>query len=237
MATFVIVHGAWGGGWEWTPVAGLLRQRGHDVFTPTLTGLGERTHLGRDIGLADHIADVMAVLEFEALRDVVLCGHSYGGMVVTGVADRVADCIRQLVYLDALVPTHGQAVLDLVPDEFAQELQRSAQGEPDQRMPLPQALLPPHDLLPGDRVPAYVARLRPHPLGTFTEPVRLSGAGDALPRAYVRCTGDPDDALMAHFAARAHAEGWQYRELSTYHDLQLLDPEGTAAVLHELVGA
>ncbi len=121
MATFVIVHGAWGGGWEWTPVAGLLRQRGHDVFTPTLTGLGERTHLGRDIGLADHIADVMAVLEFEALRDVVLCGHSYGGMVVTGVADRVADCIRQLVYLDALVPTHGQAVLDLVPDEFAQE--------------------------------------------------------------------------------------------------------------------
>ncbi len=93
---FVIVHGAWGGGWEWSPVARLLRERGHEVFTPTLTGMGERAHLGWGgrVGLATHVEDIVAVLEFENLSDVVLCGASYGGMPVTGAADRAAGRIR-----------------------------------------------------------------------------------------------------------------------------------------------
>ncbi len=94
MATIVIVHGGFGGGWEWTPVAQTLRESGHVVFTPTLSGMGERSHLGPGLGLGTHIEDVVAVLEFKDLHDVVLCGASYGGMAVTGAADRVAASER-----------------------------------------------------------------------------------------------------------------------------------------------
>lgn len=236
MATFVIVHGGWGGGWEWTPVARLLRQRGHDVFTPTLTGLGERAHLGSAIGLADHIDDVLAVFTFEELRDVVLCGHSYGGMVVTGVADRVPSQIRLLIYLDAFVPNDGQALRDLLPEEL-RELLRPAEERRDERTPIPPELLPPEGSIPDEARERYIARLRPHPAATLTEPVRLTGAVNRLPRALVRCTGDldPDHDIMGFVAARARAEGWSYREIATAHDLQLLDPEATAAILDDLV--
>ena len=105
MSTFVLVHGAWHGGWCWRRVERLLRAQGHEVLTPTLTGLGERAHLmSRQIDLETHIEDVLGVLRIENLRDVVLCGHSYGGMVITGVADREPECITALVYLDAFVP-------------------------------------------------------------------------------------------------------------------------------------
>ncbi len=239
MATFVIVHGGWGGGWEWTPVARRLRQRGHDVFTPTLTGLGEREHLGTDIGLSDHIDDVLAVFRFEELRDVVLCGHSYGGMVVTGVADRVPDLVRLLIYLDAFVPNDGQALQDLAPKEFGDALLRTSEERGDGRIPIPSELLPPEGSIPDDVRTRYITRTRPHPAATMTEPVRLSGAVTGLPRAFIRCTGelDPDHDIMGPFAARAQAEGWIYREVGTAHDLQLLDPEGTAAVLDDLAGS
>jgi pimeloyl-ACP methyl ester carboxylesterase len=232
MATFVIVHGGWGGGWEWTDVARKLRQQGHEVFTPTLTGLGEREHLGgQDTGLSDHIEDVVKVLEFEQLTDVVLCGHSYGGMVVTGAADRVAERIRLLVYVDAFVPDDGQAGRDLVPPEFAEEVMRSADERGDGRFPIPEDLLPPEGALSAERREAYIMRLRPQTLPTFTEPVRLSGAVDELARAFVRCTTDD---IMAPFAERALAEGWTYRELATPHDPQLFDPEAITAILDDL---
>ena len=237
MATFVIVHGAWGGGWEWTAVAKKLRERGHDVFTPTLTGLGERAHLGTDIGLSDHIEDVLAVFAFEELRDVVLCGHSYGGMVITGVADRVPESVRLLTYLDAFVPTDGQAVQDFAP-EFVEWLLQIAEERGDGRVPMPQELSPPEGLIPEQRRASYLARVRPHPVGTLTEPVRLSGAVEHLSRAFVRCTGSEGvdaDESVAPFAARAQSEGWHYQEIATPHDLQLFDPDGTAAVLQNLV--
>lgn len=236
MATFVIVHGGWGGGWEWTPVARNLRERGHDVFTPTLTGLGERAHLGSSIGLSDHIEDVLAVFTFEELRDVVLCGHSSGGMVVTGVADRVPDLIRLLIYLDAFVPNDGQTLQDLVPKEFGDSLLQAAEERGDGRMPIPSELLPPEGVIPDEVRTRYITRTRPHPAATLTEPICLSGAVTGLPRAFVRCSDelDPDNDLLGPFADRAQAEGWLYRELGTAHDLQLLDPEGTAAVLDEL---
>ena len=114
MTVFVLVHGGWHGGWCWRRVAPLLS--GHDVFCPTLTGLGDRAHLARpDTGLADHVADVVAVLELDDLRDVVLVGHSSGGAVITGVAQRRPDRLRELVYLDAFVPAPGQSVFDLLP--------------------------------------------------------------------------------------------------------------------------
>jgi pimeloyl-ACP methyl ester carboxylesterase len=126
MATVLIVHGAWGGGWEWTPVADELRELGHDVFVPTLTGLGERSHLGNDVALSDHLEDVLAVVAFERLRDVVMCGHSYGGMVATAAADRVPESVRGLVYLDGMVPRDGQAVVELFPPELGDGLVAAA---------------------------------------------------------------------------------------------------------------
>ena len=128
MATFVIVHRGCGGGREWTPVAQELPVRGHQVFTPTLTGMGERAHLGPDVGLATHVDDVVATLEFEDLHEVILCGASYGGMPVTGAADRVSERIRLLAYLDALVPADGQSALDLLPEWPASATMAGAAG-------------------------------------------------------------------------------------------------------------
>jgi pimeloyl-ACP methyl ester carboxylesterase len=239
MATILIVHGAWGGGWEWTPVADELRELGHDVFVPTLTGLGERSHLGDDVALSDHLEDVLSVVAFERLRDVVMCGHSYGGMVATAAADRVPESVRGLVYLDGMVPRDGQAVVDLFPPEFGDGLVAAAEGRGDGRVPYPPEVAPPEGLIPEAVRAAYVERTRPQPLATLTEPVRLDGLVSKLPRAYVRCVGDTDaDAgLMETFAERARAEGWLYRESATPHDLHLFDPRGTAVILDDLAGS
>ena len=114
MATYVLVHGAWGGGWKYARVAQRLRARGHLVFTPTLTGQGERSHLlSGSINLTTHVTDILNVIRYEDLSGVVLAGHSYGGMVVTAVADRIADRIAALVYLDAFVPQDGQSLFDI----------------------------------------------------------------------------------------------------------------------------
>lgn len=234
MSTFVVVHGGFGGGWEWTPVARRLRGRGHDLFTPTLTGMGERAHLAApDVGLGTHVDDVVAVLEMEGLYDVVLCAHSYGGVPVTGAADRVPERIGLLIYIDALVPGHGQSALDLLPGWFAAEARATADARG--RVPMPSSLEPPQGWIDEhDRI-RYIRRLRAQPLGSLTEPIRLSGAVDRLPTAFVRCSraappGDP----IAPIAARARANGWAYRELAAPHDPQVLDPDGTANVLHEL---
>ena len=245
MSAFVIVHGAWGGGWEWSPVARLLRERGHDVFTPTLTGMGERAHLSGQshLGLGTHVEDVVGVLRFENLRDAVLCGASYGGMPVTGAADAEADRIRLVIYVDALVPRAGQSALDLLPESFGHMVRAGVdENGPLWRVPMPADLL--EVLIPAGSVPDelradYRSRVRDQPAATFMEPVQLTGAVDQVLRAFVRCTtsdfamelaGDPIEAC----AARARAEGWPYRELSTPHDPQVFDPVGIATLLEEL---
>ena len=245
MTAFVIVHGGWGGGWEWTPVARLLRASGHDVVTPTLTGMGERAHLAQreHVGLATHIDDIVAVLEFENLRDVVLCGASYGGMPVTGAADRAAERVRLVVYVDALVPRAGQAAVDLLPPQFGEMVRAGIEAHgPHWRVPMPtellDALIPVGSIAERERAD-YVSRVRDHPAATFIEPVHFGGAVEQLRRAFVRCTasdfgtdlgGDPIEAC----AWRAQAEGWPYRELATPHDPQIFDPAGIAAIFEEL---
>lgn len=247
MSTFVIVHGGWGGGWEWSPVARLLRKRGHDVFTPTLTGMGDRAHFGADeyVGLGTHVADVVAVLEFENLRDVVLCGASYGGMPVTGAADQATQRIALLVYVDALVPSTCQSALDLLPDAFGNMVRGGVDEHgPNWRVPMPADLLAallPAGSLPDDARANYLARVRDQPAATFTEAIQLTGAGEHVPRAFVRCTagdfeeigGDPIEAC----AGRARAAGWAYRELQVRHDPQVFNPAGVATVLDELTSA
>src|SRR5262245_31026738 len=127
MATIVLVHGGWGGGWEWRFVADRLRVLGHDPFRVTLTGMGERSHLARpEVNLDTHIADVVAVIQSEELSDIVLVGHSYGGAVVTGVADAAPGRIRRVVYVDGFVPRNGQSVVDLVDPDTAERLRRTA---------------------------------------------------------------------------------------------------------------
>ena len=130
MATFVIVHGAWSGGHAWRWLRPLLQAAGHEVFTPALTGLGERSHLANaQIDLDTHVLDVVGVLEYEDLLQVVLVGHSYGGVVITGVADRVPERLAQLVYLDAEVPMDGQSEFDLLPPEERAVYQESARSK------------------------------------------------------------------------------------------------------------
>ena len=123
MATYLLVHGAWHGGWCWTRVSRILRDAGHTVFTPTLTGLGERAHLaGPEIDLDCHIADVLGVIDAEELTDIILCGHSYGGQVITPVLDQRIERFRAAVWLDAFVPTEGRSLMDGWPPERAQHI-------------------------------------------------------------------------------------------------------------------
>ena len=245
MATFVIVHGAWGGGWEWSPVADILRRHGHRAFTPTLTGMGERAHLshGEAIGLGTHIDDIVAVLEFERLRDVVLCGASYGGLPATGAADRAADRVRLLVYIDGLVPVPGRSAIDQFPARFA-DMIRDGMAEHGSvwRVPMPagffDALIPPGSVPEAGRQD-YLDRVRAHPAATFTEPTRQTEALESVPRAFIRCTadewaeqlgGDP----VAVAAAHARDAGWAYREINVGHDPQVFDAEGIARLMIEL---
>ena len=170
MATIVVAHGAWSAGWAWKKVRPLLRARGHEVFTPTYTGLGERAHLAApSINLDTHIRDILNVLEYEDLSGVVLVGHSYGGMVATGVADRARERIRQLIYLDAFVPEDGKALHDYVPAERREAARKEAIDGWRVQPPVP-----PPDTSPED-VAWITARRMPQPLQAFEQPLRLRG--------------------------------------------------------------
>jgi pimeloyl-ACP methyl ester carboxylesterase len=231
---FVLVHGAWHGGWCWRPVADLLRARGHTVFAPTLTGLGERAHLispAVDVNL--HGRDIAQVLRFEDLRDVVLVGHSYGGPVISCVADAERDRIRSLVYLDSAIVENGEATLDKLPPEIAAERVANA-IEVDGTMCFP---IPPADAFgvsdPGQA--AWLMRhLVPQPLNTFRNPIELNGpVGNGLPATYIVCT-DPLYAPLEASRRWARAAGWPVREIAAGHDAMVAAPEALADLLEAL---
>jgi pimeloyl-ACP methyl ester carboxylesterase len=237
VATFVLVHGGWHGGWCWRDIAPTLRAAGHDVYAPTLTGLGARAHLldvlGPRLDLETHVADVVGVLEYEDVRDAVLVGHSYGGMVIAGAADRAADRVSQLIYLDAFVPADGQSLFDLLsPERRAYFQERARDGGDGSRVPPPS----PAALGVTDETQArwLAARLTAQPLRTFEQPIVLTGASPAtsLPRTYVHCTVSPTAASFAPFAAKARdAPDWRYQELPTAHDAMVTEPAAVAEVL------
>lgn len=228
MATFVIAHGAWSSGFAWKKMRPLLRAAGHDIFTPSYTGLGERAHLATpDVSLETHIQDVVNVLFYEDLQDVILMGHSYGGMVATGVADRASGRIRKVIYLDAFVPKDGESLNDL-----ARPPDGSLSGGPP---PAEGWLIPP---LPtsADATPEDLAwltpRRGPQPRKTFEEPVRLTGAVDGLPRVYIYCLQIRQGDVFGQFAARARTEaGWQYEEIDATHSPNVTAPEALTAIL------
>lgn len=232
MATFLFVPGAWLGGWCWRDVVAPLRATGHTVITATLTGLGERAHLlSRDTGLDTHIADILGLVHYRGLDGLTLIGHSYGGTVITAVAERIADSIRRLVYLDASIPRDGESNNDVIGTEMAGQLRASAVAEGDGWR------VPPAPYVAGrlsDNVlRSWVAnRLTPHPLRAFDDAVHLnSPQAAALPRAFIRTTQSPlYDRLLAH----ARDAGWYCREIGGGHYAMFTQPEVVARALNEL---
>lgn len=233
MALFVLVPGAWLGGWCWRDVAVRLRARGHRVVAATLTGLGERAHLlTRETGLPTHVADIAGLLRHRDLTEVVLVGHRYGGTVITAVAEEVPERLRRLVYLDASVPLDGQSNDDVIGPEMAARLQSSAHAFGDGWR------VPPADYV-TERMPQGLRdwvreRLTPHPLAAFGQPVQLrSAAAAALPRAFIRTTQSP---LYDGLLARARRAGWECRDVPGGHYAMLSEPDAVAAALANVAG-
>jgi pimeloyl-ACP methyl ester carboxylesterase len=225
---YVLVHGGFVGGWCWRVVADRLRAAGNEVFTPTLTGLGERAHLlRRDVGLDTHVDDVLGVLTCEALTRVVLVGHCSSSVVVAAVAERAPERLRHLVYVDTIPPENGQSWLDAVGPIVSAMLLERARVEGD-----------------GWRVP--IAREPPrfaaHPLAAASDRLSIGNpAAKRIPRTFVFCTNKHETGAyaalwpeIAQAAARARAAGWGYRELATGHEPMLTMPNELAAILLEL---
>ncbi|HEX5015530.1 MAG TPA: alpha/beta hydrolase [Candidatus Limnocylindrales bacterium] len=238
MATFVLVHGGWGGGWEWRFVANFLAERGHEVYRPTLTGLGERRHLGRpETDLDTHIQDVVAVLETEELTSVILAGQSYGGAVITGVVDRVPERIARVVYLDAFVPRAGETVNELSGPRFAGLVRQGAEERGDGwQAPLPLTDEQIVDGMPAELQAWYLRHIGPHPLQTLEQPFQPRGGGGNVPRTYVSHRPDGIDGtwIFDQFEQRAREDGWDVRELRVGHDAQVIAPDRLAAMLDEI---
>ena len=237
MATFVIVHGAWSGGHAWRWLRPLLQAAGHEVFTPALTGLGERSHLANaQIDLDTHVLDVVGVLEYEDLLQVVLVGHSYGGVVITGVADRVPERLAQLVYLDAEVPMDGQSEFDLLPPEERAVYQESARSKGQGCRILP----PVPEPLPDDldaNLRWVMSRMVPQPVATFAQPLRLTNpAGLGVSHTYVLCTEGKEGQEVPSYVQRAQADpSWRFVELAAGHGAHVTAPQTLADLLVGLV--
>ena len=222
MASYVLVHGAWAGSWPWTPIARALRAAGHQVWVPSLTGLGDRIHLASPaIDLDTHIADVANVIDFERLEDVILVGHSYGGMVVTGVAGRMVERLRALVYIDAFLPGDGQSLWDIA-DEAARTHYIQAQRD------TPGLVAPFGGVVGGPR------RMSGQPLLTLLQPVATGGAeARIVNRTYVYASRGAPTIFTKFYEAVRDDPRWKVREIETGHVVMADDPEGLVALLLE----
>jgi pimeloyl-ACP methyl ester carboxylesterase len=230
MATFVLVHGAWHGAWCWRRVARLLTRAGHEVHTPTLTGVAERSHLlSPAVGLDTHILDVANDIKWQQLDGVVLVGHSYGGMVISGVAEKAESAIASLVMLDAFVPENGQALVDLQPSAMRESTLAAARDGATTLPPRPAEAFKVNE---KDR--AFVdAQCTPHPIQCFLQKLALTGARDRIARkTYIRAAGYPSLSFDAGLAG-ARAKNWRTHEVACGHDVMLDMPERLAELLQE----
>lgn len=226
----VIVHGAWVGGWRWRAVADDLRARGHAVFTPTLTGLGERAHLTTPaVNVSLHARDIANLIFYEGLEEVVLVGHSYGGMPISAAVELVPEgIIRSILYLDAFFPENGDALNDLVPGE-----PHLPDDPADYLVPPPRAAAVGFNahMTPEDRA-AYEARRTPQSMHCFSEKVQLSGARDRIPvKTYVIATGYRNDTFAPVAEKLRRRPDWRVEEMPYTHDLQHVAVRETAAMI------
>jgi len=230
--TFVLVHGAWHGGWCWSRVADRLRAAGHRVFTPTQTGLGERRHLlSRDITLDTFTKDITNVIDAEELTNIVLVGHSFGGMAISGVADVMPERIRHLVYLDSLVVEGGRSPFENLPPDIA-AARRKAAEESSGGLSLPPP--PPSAFGVSDAKDAewLKRRLTPHPLGAYTSKLNIKGpVGNNLPRTYIHCTSPSYAATQGSRDWVKAQQGWRWAEIATGHNAMVMAPDELTRML------
>ena len=244
IATFVLVHGTWHGGWVWQDVANRLRAMGHRVYTPTCTGCGERLHLtGPDVGLETHITDIAQVLEFEDLDNIVLVGHSFSGITITGVADRYRERINRIVFFDALVPREGRMSgvprdpdTGDFPDWWKAREQHFIDGY---QMDLWQDY-PMEMLVPGT-YPEVSAKLRrlitPHPAKQWTDELVLAHGGwEGLKPTYIHCVGQTYRQSSDLMVGPARGPDWTFIELDVPRDGMLTHPELVSNTLSGLIG-
>jgi pimeloyl-ACP methyl ester carboxylesterase len=232
-ATILVAHGAWSAGWAWKKMHPLMAAAGHRLITPTYTGLGERAHLANPSNdLETHIEDILNVIKYEDLRNFVLIGHSYGGMVATAVADRAHDRISKLVYLDAFVPKDGQALKDLAGPDAHRRMQESAKAGDGWRVP-PNPTPPDTSAADGQ----WIAERRlPQSIKCFETPLRLRNGETKLPRYYIYCKRAAAGDGFRQFATRAKTEaGWRYFELDASHSPHITAPDALAQLLNTIV--
>ena len=228
--TFLVCHGAWSAGWAWKKMHPLMQAAGHRLVTPSYTGLGERSHLANpSIDLETHIRDILNVIQYEDLRDIVLVGHSYGGMVATGVADRARDKVSQLIYIDAFVPGDGQSLLDLNQAAVLrmQELTQSGSWR-----------VPPNPT-PSDTSPADVEWLAPRrvdmPIKCFEAKLKLESGPLTLPRSYIYATRIAPADTFGPFARMTKGDAaWSYYEIDASHSPNVTAPEALMALLQKI---
>ena len=221
---YVIVHGAWGGSWAFKKVDSLLTEKGAVVYRPSLTGQGERVHLATtDVSLTTHIKDVVNMILYEDLHDVILVGHSYGGMVVTGVADSLPGRIKKLIYLDAIVPENGESVIGI----------QGRRADPIKKMVVNGFIVPPW-VTAGKLPPKDV----PHPYKTFTDSIVLTNKERLkIPTTYILTVEkgkEPKDDDFASQAERAKKKGWPILILEADHNAQWSAPEALADMLKKI---
>jgi pimeloyl-ACP methyl ester carboxylesterase len=229
MATFLLVHGAWHGGWCWRRVSDLLEKQGHKVFAPTMTGLGERSHLlDARINLATHIADIVNVIKWEKLENIVLVGHSYGGVIISGVAEQMPRSIGSIVFLDAFVPQSGDSLSTKASQPVREAIAASAPKGDVTIKPVPAAVFRVNE---NDR--AWVdAMCTPHPLATFTDKVALTGAHDRVAKkAYIRAKGYPSVPFDGFYERLKADPAWRVYELLCGHDAMVDMPVELSEIL------
>jgi pimeloyl-ACP methyl ester carboxylesterase len=230
--TFVLVHGAWHGGWCWRRVADLLEAKGHKVFTPTLTGLGERSHLmNAGINLDTHIMDVVNVIKWEDLSDVVLAGHSYGGWPVSGAIEQIGDRVSSVIYLDAFIPENGQKSLDTA-SEFARKgaMEAMAKGEISRKGP------PASTFHVNENDQAWVdSKLTPQPIGVMLQPIKLTGALERVARkTYIRAPLYPQPSFDKYYQAKSADASWRTYKVPCGHDVMVDMPDRLVEILLEV---
>lgn len=244
MTTFVLVHGAWHGGWCWKKVAPLLRRAGAEVHVPTLTGLGDRAHLAanldpEDLNLDLHQRDVVQLLEYEDLENVVLVGHAYAGMVITGVAEACPDRLQHLVYVNGVVPQDGEAMVDQLEIVRGPEFTSWIRGILDRGDPFLPPPATPEEVGrrwgindPGD-LTWVGARVTPQPAASFAQPVRLGRTGiKFVPRSFVGSSEAGFDSV----AERVKAAGWETYHIDSGHDPMITHPQEMAEILLGIAG-
>jgi len=234
MTTFVLLHGAFHGAWCWSRVAEPLRAAGHEVLTPTQTGLGERANeLAPGVTIDTFVQDLIDVLRTGCLHDAVLVGHSFGGIAISGAADRVPGRIKQLIYLDSVILQNGERPADQWPPDLAAERHQMGKqtGGLSVAAPDPSRFGVP----PGPDAEWVRSQLTPHPYGTFVSPLHLSNPiGNGLPATYIACM-DPEYLSLASSKAAARVmPGWAYREIPTGHNPMITAPDLLVALLEEL---